>query len=44
MEHSLGVCADEAEAEKLETSVGMREVVKNTFEWKKAMMRENLKV
>lgn len=44
MEHSLGVWADEAEAEKLEMSVGMREVVKNAFEWKKAMMRENLKV
>lgn len=44
MEHSLGVWADEAKAKKLAMSVGMREVVKNAFEWKKAMMRVNLKV
>ena len=41
-EHSVGVWADEAEAEKLEMSLGMREVVKNAFEWKKAIMKKDL--
>ena len=41
-EHSVGVWADEAEAEKLEMSVGMREMVKNAFEWKKAIMKKDL--
>ena len=41
-EHSVGVWADEAEAEKLEMSEGMRKLVKNAFEWKKAIMKKDL--
>ena len=40
-EHSVGVWVDEEEAGKLNVSFGMRGVVKDAFEWEKAMVKKD---